>query len=205
MGAWNLKEFKTLCLNSGFDEALFYTNSLAVKWNAAIYHKGKIQQKIKEINSTSFLEKAPAYDYEIAFELDALMLTLNSVWDILAQLLNERFVKTDSSEVSFSKFSNPKECYYRLIPPEIQQILEPIRGNALYRTIKTFANVSKHRHAPQGEINMDVSKKPANVSYIIEYKKGKWHKLTPNEAFRCMGFVGKSVDQVGAKIHKLMK
>ncbi len=85
MGAWNLKAFKTLCLNSGFDKAWFYTESLAFKWNAAIYHKGKIQQKINEVNYNSFLEKAPAYDYEIAFELDALMVTLNSIWDILGQ------------------------------------------------------------------------------------------------------------------------
>jgi len=190
MGAWNLKEFKILCLNSGFDKALFYTNSLAAKWNAAIYHKGKIQQKINEINFTSFLEKAPAYDYEIAFELDALMLTLNSMWDILRGLIDEC------------------SCYRNSIPAEIQPILKPIRGNALYRTIRAFANVSKHRQAIQGEINMDVSEKPAKKSYVtteFEYKKGERHKLTPDEAFRCMEFVGKLVDQIGAKIHKLMK
>ncbi len=190
MGAWNLKEFKTLCISSGFDKAWFYTESLAFKWNAAIYHKSKLQQKINEINFNSFLKKAPAYDYEIAFELDALMLTLNSMWDILWGLIDEC------------------SCYCNSIPAEIQQILKPIKGNALYRTIKAFANVSKHRHAIQGEINMDVSKKPAKVLYItteFEYKKGERHKLTLDKAFRCMEFVGKSVDQVGAKIHELLK
>ena len=207
MSAWNLKEFKALCLNSGFSRAWFYTESLAFKWNAAIYHKGKIQQKINEINFNSFLEKAPAYDYEIAFELNALMVTLSSMWDILGQLINECFIrpKIDASKMYFD---DTFKCHWDSIPPEIQQILKPIRGNTLYRTIKAFANVSKHRHAIQGEINMDVSEKPAKKSYLtteFEYKKGEWHKLTPDKAFKCLELVGKSVDQIGAKIQEEVK
>ena len=206
MGAWNLKEFKALCLNSGFDKAWFYTESLAFKWNAAIYHKGKIQQKMDELSSKTFLEKAPAYDYEIAFELNALILTLSSMWDILGQLVNECFIrpKIDASKVHFDDIF---KCYWDSIPPEIQQTLKPIRGNALYRIIKAFANVSKHRYAIQGEVNMDVSEKPAQKSYVtteFEHKKGEWHKLTQDKAFRCMEFVGKSVDQIGAKLHELL-
>ncbi len=207
MSAWNLKEFKTLCLNSGFDKALFHTESLAFKWNAAIYHKGKIQQKISEINVNSSLEKAPVYDYEIAFELDALMVTINSMWDILGQLINECFIhpKIDASKMYFDDIF---KCHWGSMPPEIQPLLKPIRGNALYRTIKAFANVSKHRYAIQGEIYMDVSKKPTEVEYVtteFEYKKGEWHKLTLDSASSCLEFVGKSVDQVGAKIHELVK
>ena len=119
MGAWNLKEFEPLCLNSGFDKALFYTNSLAVKWNAAIYHKSNIQQKINDINFNSFLEKAPAYDYEVAFELDALMLALNSMWDILGQLINECFMRP-KIDVSKMYFADIFKCYWDSIPPEIQ-------------------------------------------------------------------------------------
>jgi hypothetical protein len=210
MGDWNLKEFKTLCLNSGLDKVWFYTESLAFKWRAATYHKSKIQQKIDEINSTSFLEKAPAYDLEIAFALDALMVTLNSMWDILGQLINECFIrpKIDASKMYFDDIF---KCYWNSIPPDIQPILKPIRGNTLYRTIKAFADVSKHRHAIQGEIHMDVSKKAAKVSYVtteFEYKKGEWHKLTLDNAFKCWEFVdklGKSIDEIGAKIHELVK
>ncbi len=206
MGDWNLKEFKTLCVNSRLDKAWFYTESLAFKWRAAVYHKGNIQQKVGELNFNSFLEKAPAYDYEIAFELDALMATLNSMWDILGQLINECFIrpKIDASKMYFDNIFN---CHWNSISPEIQPILKPIRGNELYHIIKAFANVSKHRHAIQGEIHMDVSEKPTEVSYVtteFEYK-GKWHKLTLDDAFRYLEFVGKSVDQVGAKIHELVK
>jgi len=211
MGDWNLSEFKTLCLNLGLDELLFYTRNLALKWKAAIYHRENIEKRLSELEKTRLKSpptKVLQYEQEITFELDALMAALNSAWDILAQLLNECFVKTDTSEVSFSKFSNPKECCYRLIPSEIQPILRRIRGNALYRITKAYANVSKHRYVPPGEIHMDVGEKPPEVSYVIpefEYKKGEWHKLTPDKAFKCLEFVGKSVDQIGAKIQEEVK
>jgi len=166
MGAWNLKEFKTFCLNSGLDKALHYTNSLAFKWNAAKYHKGNILQKIKEITPSSFLEKAPAYDYEIAFELDALMASLNSMWDILGQLVNECFI-SPKIEMNIMFFNDIYNCYWDSIPKVLQQTLTPIKGNELYNIIKTFNTTSKHRGAPKGEIYMDVSENISQVSYIV--------------------------------------
>ncbi len=212
MGAWNLKEFKTLCLNSRLDEALFYTRSLVFKWKAAIYHKDNIQQKMTELKS--FPGKALAYDYEIAFELDALMVTLNSMWDILGQLINECFIrpKIPVNGLYFENILKSKIDKYgqNSIPPVIQQILKPIQEDEHYHTIRAFANVSKHRHAIQGEIHMDVSEKPAKKSYVTtEFKyEGKWYKLTLDDASRCWEFMdsmGKSVDQIGAKIHELVK
>jgi len=204
MGDWNLKEFKTLCLNSGLDKLWFYTRSLAFKYHAALYHKSNIQKKIDEISPKSFLEKAPAYELEIAFELDSLMAALNSIWDVLGQLLNECFIrpKMNTGEMYFEHVF---KSHWDSMPPEIQPILKYIRENTHYRTIKAYANVSKHRYAIQGEIYMDMSEKPIQVSYIIpefEYKKGEWHKLTPDKAFKCLEFVGKSVDRLGAKIQE---
>jgi len=211
MGAWNPKEFKDVCLQSGLSRALVYVESLIVKKWAAIHHKENIEKRLNELKETglrSSPEQMLQYEKEITFELDALMATLNSVWDILAQLLNECFVKTDSREVSFSKFSNPKECCYRLIPSEIQPILKSIRGNKLYRTIKDYTNVSKHRYLPLGEIYMDVGAEPREVSYVTSEfgcKKGERQRLAIDKAFKCLEFVIKSVDQIGAKIHELVK
>ena len=207
MGDWNLTEFKTLCLNSGLDKLLFYTKSLALNWHAVIYHKNNIKRKIDEIGPQSFLAKAPAYEIEIAFELQALMTTLNSMWDILGQLINECFIrpKKDARKMYFDDIF---KCYWDSIPSEIQTILKRIRGDTLYRRIKAYANVSKHRYAIQGEIHMDLSEKPTKISYVIpefEYKNGEWHKLTLDKAFKCLEFVGTSVDQIGAKIHEFVK
>ena len=207
MDVWKVKEFNALCHDLGLDKACLYADSLSIRWGAARYHKHNIQQKKNELNIETFPNKVADYTSEFNFELDALILTLNSIFDILAQLINECFVKTDSSEVSFSKFCNPKECCYRLIPPEIQQILKSIRGNTLYQNIRAYANVSKHRYVIQGTNRIDFTKIPTTVSYgSIEFEyKGKWHKLTLDAACRYWKFVGKSVIQVGTKTQELVK
>jgi len=208
MGAWNLPEFKATCVNSGLDKLWFYTESLAFKYAAAKYHTKIIQQKINEAVPVLSLDKLLASDFEIAFELDALMAALNSIWDILAQLLNECFIKIHTSEISFSEFSDPKKDFYKSIPPEIQSILDSIRGNHLYATIKDYVNVSKHIYAIKGEIEVDFRETPTRVSYKtreFEHKKGQRRRLTPDKAFKCLEFAGKSVAQIGVKIHETVK
>ncbi len=210
MGAWNLKEFKTLCLNSGLDKAWFYAESLAFKWNAAVYHKSKIQQKIDEIDLKSFLEKALDYSVEIAFELDALMVTLNSMWDILGQLTNECFIrpKIPESGLYFDNILNNKISIIQQnsIPSTIKSTLEDIKKNELYGLIKAYANVSKHRYAIQGDCHIDFTKIPTTVSYVTEFEyNGEWHKLTIDDAFKCWKFVGESLIQVGTKTQELVK
>jgi len=213
MDAWKVKDFDALCHDLGLDKACLYADSLSIRWSTARYHKHNIQQNINKLNKINethiitFPNDVADYTSEFNFELDDLMLTLYSIFDILGQLINECFVKTDSSEVSFSKFSNPKECCYRLIPPEIQQILKSIRGNTLYQKIRAYANVSKHRYVIQGTNRIDFTKIPTTVSYEsteFEYN-GEWHKLTKDDAFRCWEFVGKSVIQVGTKTQELLK
>ena len=209
MGVWNLREFKALCLNSGLDKQLFYTESLAFKWEAAKYHKGIIQQKMNESPKLS-PNKLLAYDFEIAFELDALMSALNSIWDILAQLLNECFIrhKIDASSVSFNILSDTNKDYRKLIPTEVRHITNNIPRSPPYPTIKDYVNVSKHRYAIKGEIDVDYREIPTRVSYKtqqFECKKGQRRRLTPNKAFKCLEFVGKSVDQVGAEVQKEVK
>ena len=204
MGLWNLKEFKNKCLNKGLDKAWFYTGSLAFKWNAVKYHRGKIEDKLAEMKEKPIPQIAAIYDYEIAFDLDCLMTTLNSIWDILGQLLNEFYVipKKNPGEVCFNTIIKDKS-----IPATIRNILLSIKGDTLYATILAYANVSKHRHSIEGENLIDMSDKPYKVSYnSIEYEyNGKWYKLTTDKAFKCMEFVGNSVDQVGARIHELLK
>ena len=210
MGNWNLRKFKALCLNRGLDRLSFYTESLAFKYNAALYHKDIIERKMQNVKDKGMKlppEKIAALDLEIAFEFDALMLTLNSTWDILGQLLNERFIrpKIDTTCVSFDRVSDPTKAHRQSIPPEIQSLLDSIRGNCLYSMIKDYVNVSKHRYAIKGEIEVDFGETPTRVSYKtqeFEYKRGQRRRLTPDKAFKCLEFVGKSVDQVGAEVQK---
>ncbi len=210
MGAWNLKEFKTLCHDLGLDKACLYAHSLSVRWSAARYHKRNIQQSINKLNKINetriitFPNDVAEYTSEFNFELDALMLTLNSIFDILGQLINECFInpKIPIGKVKFDNVVN-----HSSIPSELKLILNPIRGNPLYQKIRAYANVSKHRYVIQGTNHIDFTKIPTTVSYEsteFEYND-EWHELTLDTAFNCWKFVGKSVIKVGTRTHELVK
>ena len=138
MGTWNIKEFKKCCLNSGFDEVLLYTYSLVSRFNATVYHKKNILRKTKNIKDKRMElppEKYGAYDYEYSFEIDALMLALNSMWDILGQLINECFIRP---KIKVNKVYFPNICKNicdcstkeaKSISPEIKLILNSIQEN----------------------------------------------------------------------------
>ena len=217
MDAWKVKDFDALCHDLGLDKACLYADSLSIRWSAAIYHKGNIQQninKLNKINETHIItlpNDVADYTSEFNFELDDLMLTLYSIFDILGQLINECFIrpKIPARGLYFDNILNNKigNISQNSIPPEIHQILGSIRGNTLYQKIRAYANVSKHRYVIQGTNRIDFTKIPTTVSYEsteFEYN-GEWHKLTKDDAFRCWEFVGKSVIQVGTKTQELVK
>lgn len=204
MDVWKVKEFNALCHDLGLDKACLYADSLSIRWSASRYHKRNIQQKRNELNIETFPKKVADYTSEFNFELDALMLTLNSIFDILGQLINECFInpKIPIGCVTFDKVVN-----HRSIPSKLKSILNDIKGDTLYQKIRAYANVSKHRYVIQGINHIDFTKIPTTVSYEsteFEYRD-EWHKLTLDTAFKCWKFVGKSVIKAGTKIQELVK
>jgi hypothetical protein len=198
-------------LGIGLESAQKYASSLVLKKCDTLYHKKNVEKRLSEIQEKRLklsTGKLIEYEFEITFELDALVSTLNTVWDVLAQLINECFIRIDICNVSFTKFSNPKHPYYKLVPPKIQRILTSIRGNTLYRDIYCFTNISKHRYAVSGELVIDFSKESQSISYStvkLEYKKREWHTFTDEKAFKCVGFMIDSVNRVGFTINQLLK
>ncbi len=206
MGAWKLQEFKTFCEYQGLERPLFYTESLALKFAAAKYHRDRLEEKMGKIDPQRLsLEMLVRYDFEIAFEIDALMMTLNSMWDILGQLINACFIHDDPNEISFNKLA---KCHPELIPAKVMPILRSIQEHSLYATIKEYANVSKHQHAIKGDVHVDFGETPTRVSYEtkeFKHRQKQQRRLTPEKASKCLSFVGKSVDKVGAQIQRGLK
>ena len=203
MGAWKLQEFKTFCADRGLERPLFYTKSLAFKFDAAKYHRDLLEEKLGEIDPQKpSLEMLGRYDFEIAYEIDALMLTLNSMWDVFGQLINACFIGDDPSKVSFETLT---ECHQELIPAKVITMLGSIRGHHLYATIKEYANVSKHLHAIPGDVHVDYGEMPTRVSYETKefrHRQKQPRRLTPEKASKCLSFIGESVDKIGDQIHK---
>jgi len=205
MGVWKVKDFNAICRDLGLDKACLYADSLSTRWLSARYHKSNIQQNMDEMKDIkSFLKNMSYYSFTINFELDALMLSLNSIFDILGQLINECFIspKIPIDRVKFDKVVN-----HNSIPDDLRQILKSIKKDPLYQKIKAYANISKHRYVIQGDNNIDFTQIPTTISYKsteFEYN-GKWHELTHDTAFRCWKFVGESLIQAGNMIQELVK
>lgn len=206
MGAWKLKDFITFCEDRGFEETLFYTKRLAFKFDAAKYHRDCLEEKMANIDPQRLSwEMLGRYDSEIAYEIDALMLTLNSMWDVLGQLMNACFIRDDPSKVSFDTLV---ECHHELIPAKVTIMLGSIRGHDLYATIKGYSNVSKHLHAIPGDVHVDYGETSTRVSYKTKefrHRQKQPRRLTPEKASNCLSFVGKVVDKIGTQIHKELK
>ena len=205
MDVWKVEEFNALCHDLGLDKACLYAGSLSIRWSAIRYHKSNIQQNMDEMKDIkSFLKNMSYYSFTVNFELDALMLTLNSIFDILGQLINECFInpKIPIGSVKFDDVVN-----HSSIPSELKSILNDIKGNTLYQKIRAYANVSKNRYVIQGTNHIDFTKIPTTVSYeSTEFEcRDEWHKLTLDTAFNCWKFVGKSVIKAGTKTQELVK
>jgi len=151
----------------------------------------------------SFFKNMAWHSFIIDCELNSLMLSLNSIFDILGQLINECFItpKTPIEEVKFDNIVTAKS-----IPNNLKGFLKSVKGNTHYQMIRAYANVSKHRHVIQGTNNINFTKIPAAISYkSTEFEhKGKLHTLTHEKAFECWEFVGKSLVQLGNSSKKIL-
>jgi len=205
MRKWSIKDFNAICRDLGLDKACLYADSLSFRWLDARYHRSNIQQKMDEMKDVgSFIEKGAESTFIIDCELNALMLSLNSIFDILGQLINECFIKPKMRIdcVTFNKVVN-----HISTPDQLKSILNSIKGDTLYQIIRAYSNVSKHRHVIQGTNNIDFTKIPTTVSYKsteFEYK-GEWHILTHDTVFRCYKFASESLVQIGNTTQGLVK
>ncbi len=109
---WNIREFRALCQQAN-NEGVRFAESLSLKFIAARdYHHKNILQKLKEAKEFKELKVLTRLDFEIACEMDAFMNALNSMFDSLAQLVNEclRSSKSPVEKVVFHKIKEWMMC-----------------------------------------------------------------------------------------------
>ena len=201
MGVWDIKEFRTLCKYAHTD-GLMFAESLAVKYRAARdYHQKNTSEKLKEAEVSKALGDLARLDLEIAWELDAFMNALNSMFDILAQLINECLCspKFPVEGVNIHKVKGWD------VPKEIVQIIDNATMNELFNMIRGYSNVSKHRYAIKGDVHVDFSGLYVNTSYYSKeftYKSKDTQHISDHELSNYLKFAGGVVDQVGMLLNR---
>jgi len=204
MGKWNLVEFKKLCSATDKNQAYILARSLAFKYRAARdYHKYNILDRLAKIKNegSAFLLTSEFFqcELEIGFEADALVSALNSMWDIIAQLLNECFgnPKLPVKSVCFDNIV--KKCS---LSTDIKDAVGKMLCDKYYKEIRSYCNVSKHHYAIEGDIKVDFGKNIKRVSYQAKQFEYERIKYSPSvdEVIQYIKFVGNSVDEIGSLI-----
>jgi hypothetical protein len=203
MGTWNIKEFKDLCKQANRDGAKF-AESLAVRFMAARdYHQKNIFQKLEEAKSLRDSNDLCRLDYEIAWELDAFMNALNSIFDFLAQLINEclRKPKLDVAKVDPCRFNWMRG---NGIADSVSNKFEDMVKDKWFTKIHDYCNVSKHHYAIKGDVNVEFGDARVKTWYYtkeFDFKQRCAQHISASELKDYLVFVGNYVNEIGVLLN----
>ena len=199
---WNTRQFKELGKEAG-NEGVRYAESLSLKFIAARdYRQQNTLQKLKYAKEFKELEDLPRLDFEIAFEMDAFMNALNSMFDFLAQILNEclRPPKSPVEEVNFGKISKWDD-----VPEDLRCKFIRMAKNEWFLKIRDYCNVSKHHYAIKGDVHVEFLDHERHTGYQTkEFNYGKRiaQSISNQEINGCLKFVGRSVNGIGVILNQ---
>lgn len=199
------KELSPLCNRKNGQE---YLESLGIRYRQARdYHQKNILNKIndatKNRSDEKWLEKISAYEFELLCEYDAFMLTLYSMFDIMAQMINECVCtnRKPSKDISFKGIC--RECKDRKIC-DVPQEIDKIKGSHLYEELRNYCNISKHQFVKKGTLYIHFQKTDVVAGYSpVELKKWPADTPTPNThrvLKKYLRFCGDSVTKVGVAL-----
>ena len=204
METWNKREFRALCEQANND-GIRFAESLSLKYLAARdYHQKNILQKLEEAKAFKELSDLTCLDFEIAWELDAFMNALNSVFDLLAQLINEclRLPRLPVEKVEFLEVSKWD------VPKDIRCKVASVAKDEWFLRIRDYCNVSKHHYAIKGDVHVEFGDPDTHTGYRtkeFDYKARVAQCISDRELEGCLKFVGRSVNEIGALLnHELL-
>ena len=204
MKTWNIKEFRTLCEQAN-NEGVKFAESLSLKFLAARdYHQKNILQKLEEAKVLKEPSDLVRLDFEIAWELDAFMNALNSMFDLLAQLINECLClpRLPVEKGEFCKASKWD------VPKDVRCKVASMAEDEWFLRIRDYCNVSKHHYAIKGDVHVEFGNPDTHTGYRtkeFDYKARVAQCITDQELGGCLKFVGRSVNEIGALLnHELL-
>jgi len=201
---WSISEFKVLCEQAN-NEGYRFAESLAIKFRAARdYHQKTILQKLEEAQGLREPNKLTRLDFEITCEIDAFMNALNSIFDLLAQLVNEclRSPKSPVAKVNIHKTSEWDD-----VSEDLRcKILKMVK-NEWFLKIRDYCNVSKHHRVIKADVQVDFFDKAIHTGFLtnkFDYGERTAQSISNREIEGCLKFVGRSVEGIGVILNEEM-
>jgi hypothetical protein len=193
MNKRDLRPFKKFCLKHGRQELWISVESYLFRDLAALYHISNIRDRLEKIKQPSNIQEAPKIELELRFEVDALMLALNSMIAIVAQIINEAVLaqKLPAIEVNLETVKKGPN-----LPPAFKAHIDKICGNAFYREIREYCNTTKHIRAIGGQVSVYLYEPVQSTYETGEVGNKQPFKLDVSDLENCRRFVKEHIEKL---------
>lgn len=162
MAKLDLHPLKEFCSQHNQQELWEFIRSCIFRNWAAKYHLSNIRDKLEIAEQPPNIQKIANVELQLQAEVDALMLTLNSMFALAAQIVNEAILepKLPTDEVKLEELSQSKT-----LPGDFKEHFAQLRGSHIYNRIRKYSNISKHIKAIGGQLDVDFGQDITQVDY----------------------------------------
>jgi hypothetical protein len=137
---------------------------------AVEYHLSAIEKKLEEVKDWTTHDNKMfnvfEIEWEIGYEVDALMLTLHSLIDITALVIGNAM----NYELTTNDYWD--ELKEKGIPDKFSSLIQTYRGNHKWKTIIKYSNVTKHVKNISGTLHLDYMEEEIKTKFKTKSVKG---------------------------------
>jgi len=192
MAKLDLHPLKDFCSVHNQQELWEFVSSYVFRDRAALYHLSNIRDRLEIAGQPSNIHKIAKVESEIRFEIDALMLTLNSMFAIAAQIVNEAVLRP---KLSTAKVGLEELTQSTTLPDDFRRHFVQLRGSHVYSKIRTYSNISKHIKVVGGQLNVDFRQDITQVDYKTdEFNVKEPMVLSIGDLEECRKFTKESIE-----------
>ena len=160
---FNLTLLRVKLQKEGKDPLWEHVESCWLRSKGADYHLSAIKKKLEEVKDWPNHENSLLHVFEIEWvighEVDALMLALHSLIDITAQVIGGVMA------YEFITKSYWDELKKKGIPDNFSNLINVYRGDAKWKTIVNYSNVTKHIKNIGGTLDLGYMEENVGAGY----------------------------------------
>jgi len=192
----DLQALKKFCDIHKRQELWSFVESCIFRYWAALYHLSNIRDKLERAreDGRSRIEDVLKLEKELLFEVDALMLSLNSMFAIVAQVINEGLLveKLHVTDVDLKEVSTSGD-----LPADLREELRLMMGDTFYQRITCYSNTSKHIRAVRGQLSIDFRPETPEADYKInEFRLKQPLRLDYDKIEACWRFASGKIERL---------
>lgn len=176
MAKLDLRHLKKFCYAHDRQGLWVFIESYLFRDHAALYHISNIRERLEAAKQPqpSYIQKVYKTEIELPFEVDALMLTLNSMIDLALQIINEAFLSSPKKPEDLRWKDWDKLKKSPGFPSKVAELIDSLRDHPTKQKIREYSNISKHIRVIRGQLTIDFRPHTPQTDYttaVFGFKK----------------------------------